>query len=245
MLGAARAGRAGHPRDDGGAAAGVEVPVYYDPLIAKLGDVGRDAADGASPGWRAPSTSTTSAASRRRSRSSAGCWPTRTSRRGRFDTTFIDRALAGAERAAVPRGAGGGRARRRRRGGAAGIHRGRRRAAAARPAASDSRWQRAARTDGLRQARGARLETTMNCRSKSTAACRTVDSRARGRAATASSIDGVERLVDAAAVDGVHLLADLPRATAGPATRSGSRRRALPGEIAVHMPAGVASRRGC
>ena len=65
-------------RDDGGAVAGVVVPVFYDPLIAKLAtwaETGR----WPSPAWRARWTSTTCAASRRPSRSSAGCWRSRTS----------------------------------------------------------------------------------------------------------------------------------------------------------------------
>ena len=108
-------------RDDGGAVAGVVVPVFYDPLHREAGHVGRDAPHG---------------------HRQDGPGPGRVRRpRHQDDDPVLPLAAGGpgfpgrphrhdvhrhrprrAERAAVPRGAGRRRAHRRRRGGAAGVH---------------------------------------------------------------------------------------------------------------------------
>ena len=80
-------------RDDSGAYEGGEVPIFYDPMISKLDHLGRDSRRTRWRGCGARSPSTKCAASRRRSRSSSGCWTTRISWPARFDTSFIDRKL--------------------------------------------------------------------------------------------------------------------------------------------------------
>ena len=134
-------------RDDGGAVAGVVVPVFYDPLIAKLAT------------WA--ETRPMAIARMARALHEYDVRGIKTTipffrwlladpdfQAGRIDTTFIDHALAarnGRPFLEVPEEAD---AHRRHRGGAAGLHpQGAGRAQAAAP---ESRWQRAARSEALR-----------------------------------------------------------------------------------------------
>ena len=110
MLGRRVPGGPGIRRDDGGATPGLDVPIFYDPLIAKLSR-GAATATRRSRGWRARSASTRSAASRRASRSSGGCSRRRTSGRA-GSTRRFSIANSPARRRAVRHRAGRGRARR-------------------------------------------------------------------------------------------------------------------------------------
>ena len=104
-------------RDDSGAAEGLEVPIFYDPMISKLVAWAEDRPRAIARMRRALGD-TASPASRRRSRSSPGSWRSRSSPRG-LPYDVSRRGPAGARRAAVRRADGRRRSDRRHRGGVA------------------------------------------------------------------------------------------------------------------------------
>ena len=87
-------------RDDGGATAGWNVPVFYDPLISSGRGLGRGSTAGHRSHACGPSTSISSWVSRRLSRSFDGCFKSQDFCSAMFRTTYLDDMLKAPERPA-------------------------------------------------------------------------------------------------------------------------------------------------